>query len=83
MQCQQPALIDHDAGLGDALECHRLLRQRFAKRLALIGAPALTQAYRASLGLAGLAARPLDATAMTRAGLAAAHARLQTERTRP
>jgi 2-dehydro-3-deoxygalactonokinase len=51
--------------------------------VALIGAASLAQAYGAALGLAGLAARPLDATAMTRAGLAAAHARLQTERTRP
>ncbi len=48
----------------------------------LIGVPDLTEAYRAALAWGGLAARPLDATAMTRAGLAAARARLQTERNR-
>jgi 2-dehydro-3-deoxygalactonokinase len=51
--------------------------------VALIGVPKLTEAYQAALGLAGLAARPLDATAMTRAGLAAARAQLQAEGTRP
>ena len=48
----------------------------------LIGAPALAKAYRDALALAGLAARLADATAMTRAGLAAARAQLQTERIR-
>ncbi|MFT3974459.1 MAG: 2-dehydro-3-deoxygalactonokinase [Amaricoccus sp.] len=40
----------------------------------LIGAPAIAGAYRGALGLAGLDARVADATAMTLAGLAAAHA---------
>ncbi len=53
------------------------------RAVVLIGAPALAQAYRAALGRAGLEARTLDATAMTRAGLAAARAQLQTERTAP
>ena len=48
----------------------------------LIGTAALAEAYRAALALGGLAARVADATDMTRAGLAAARARLQTERTR-
>ncbi len=48
----------------------------------LIGAAALAEAYRAALAQAGLAARVADATGMTRAGLAAARALLQTERTR-
>lgn len=47
----------------------------------LIGATALAAAYRAALALGGIDARRLDATAMTRAGLAAARAQLQTERT--
>ena len=46
-------------------------------------ASALAEAYRAALGLGGLAARIVDATAMTRAGLAAARAQLQSERGRP
>ena len=49
----------------------------------LIGASALAEAYRAALGLGGLAARIVDATAMARAGLAAARAQLQSERGRP
>ncbi|HVH03021.1 MAG TPA: 2-dehydro-3-deoxygalactonokinase, partial [Amaricoccus sp.] len=48
----------------------------------LIGAPALAKAYRDALALAGLASRVADATAMTRAGLAAARAMLQAERSR-
>jgi 2-dehydro-3-deoxygalactonokinase len=48
----------------------------------LIGAASLAEAYRAALAQAGLAARVADATEMTRAGLAAARAQLQTERTR-
>ena len=50
--------------------------------MVLIGAPALAAAYRDALGARGLAARVADATAMTRAGLAAARARLQAERSR-
>lgn len=42
----------------------------------LIGADRLSQAYRAALAHAGLPARILDATAMTLAGLTAAHARV-------
>lgn len=42
----------------------------------IIGADRLARAYRAALAQAGLAARILDATAMTQAGLAAAHAQL-------
>jgi 2-dehydro-3-deoxygalactonokinase len=49
----------------------------------LIGAPALAAAYREALALAGLEARVADATAMTRAGLAAARDKLQAERSRP
>lgn len=49
----------------------------------LIGADALAEAYRAALAPAGVAARRADATEMTRAGLAAARAALQTERNRP
>ena len=49
----------------------------------LIGAPALAGAYRDALALAGLDARVADATEMTRAGLAAARAQLQAERSRP
>lgn len=44
----------------------------------LIGAPALSCAYRGALALAGLDAREADATAMTIAGLAAARAALRT-----
>lgn len=43
----------------------------------LIGAPALSRAYRGALALAGLEAREADATAMTMAGLAAARASLR------
>ena len=50
------------------------------RELALIGAPRLVAAYRAALALGGLEARTLDATAMTLAGLTAAHAQLLTER---
>lgn len=42
----------------------------------LVGAPALAAAYGAALAIGGLGARTADATALTRAGLAAAHARL-------
>ncbi|HET9069481.1 MAG TPA: 2-dehydro-3-deoxygalactonokinase [Amaricoccus sp.] len=48
--------------------------------LVIIGADRLSQAYRAALAQAGLAARTLDATAMTLGGLAAAHARITGER---
>ena len=48
----------------------------------LIGAPSLARAYRDALGLAGLEARVADATAMTRAGLAAARDKLPAERNR-
>ena len=48
--------------------------------VALIGAPALAAAYRAALAQCGLAARLRDATAMTLAGLAAAHQTLVPER---
>ena len=50
--------------------------------MVLIGAPALAKAYRDALALAGLEARVADATAMTLAGLAAARAMLQAERSR-
>jgi len=46
----------------------------------LIGADRLAHAYRDALAQAGLSARLLDATAMTRAGLAAARATLEAER---
>jgi 2-dehydro-3-deoxygalactonokinase len=49
--------------------------------LVLIGADRLSQAYRAALAQAGLAARVLDATLMTQRGLAAARALLEAERT--
>ena len=49
----------------------------------LIGADRLSQAYRAALAQAGLAARILDATAMTQRGLAAARALLEAERSLP
>jgi 2-dehydro-3-deoxygalactonokinase len=49
----------------------------------LIGAPTLARAYARALALAGLQARLADATAMTRAGLAAAREQLQAERSRP
>ena len=52
------------------------------REVVLIGADRLAEAYRAALALGGLAARIVDATAMTRAGLAAARAQLQAERTR-
>jgi 2-dehydro-3-deoxygalactonokinase len=48
--------------------------------VAIIGADRLSQAYRAALGQTGLAPRILDATAMTLAGLTAAHARIAGER---
>ena len=44
----------------------------------LIGAPALAEAYRAALAIAGLDARTADATAMTVAGLAAAREAIRT-----
>lgn len=44
----------------------------------LIGAPALAEAYRIALALAGLDARTADATAMTVAGLAAAREVIRT-----
>ena len=50
------------------------------REVVLIGATALAEAYRTALGLGGLAARVVDATAMTRAGLAAARGQLQSER---
>lgn len=49
----------------------------------LIGAPRLVAAYRETLATCGLAARSRDATAMTLAGLTAAHAQLVTERSAP
>ncbi|HRO10439.1 2-dehydro-3-deoxygalactonokinase, partial [Amaricoccus sp.] len=49
----------------------------------LIGADRLARAYRDALAAAGLAARLLDATAMTQRGLAAARALLEAERSRP
>lgn len=45
----------------------------------LIGAPALSEAYRKALGLAGLDAREADATALTLAGLAAARTGVRTK----
>jgi 2-dehydro-3-deoxygalactonokinase len=48
----------------------------------LIGAERLAGAYRDALAIGGLGARAADATAMTRAGLTAAHAQLDAERTR-
>ena len=45
----------------------------------LTTSPALAAAYRDALALAGLAARVVDATAMTRGGLVAAHGLLVTE----
>lgn len=50
------------------------------REVVLIGAPALAAAYRDALALAGLEARIVDATAMTRGGLAAAHGLLVAER---
>jgi 2-dehydro-3-deoxygalactonokinase len=50
------------------------------REVVLIGATALADAYRTALGLGGLTARVVDATEMTRAGLAAARAMLQSER---
>ena len=52
------------------------------REVVLIGAPALAAAYRDALALAGLAARAVDATAMTRGGLVAAHELLVAERRR-
>jgi 2-dehydro-3-deoxygalactonokinase len=52
------------------------------REVVLIGTTALAAAYRTALGLGGLEARLADATAMTRAGLAAARAQLQSERAR-
>jgi len=49
------------------------------REVVLIGAPALAAAYRDALALAGLAARVVDATAMTRGGLVAAHGLLVAE----
>ena len=49
----------------------------------LIGADRLAHAYRDALAQAGLTARLLDATAMTQAGLAAARATLEAERSAP
>jgi 2-dehydro-3-deoxygalactonokinase len=49
----------------------------------LIGATRLAEAYRDALAVGGLGARLADATEMTRAGLAAAHAELAAERARP
>jgi 2-dehydro-3-deoxygalactonokinase len=53
------------------------------REVVLIGAPALAAAYRDALSLAGLEARLVDATEMTRRGLAAAHALLEAERNHP
>jgi 2-dehydro-3-deoxygalactonokinase len=53
------------------------------REVVLIGAPALSAAYATALALAGLEARVTDATAMTRAGLAAARAALDSRRSRP
>jgi 2-dehydro-3-deoxygalactonokinase len=53
------------------------------REVVLIGADRLSQAYRAALAQAGLAARVLDATAMTQGGLAAAHALREAERSLP
>jgi 2-dehydro-3-deoxygalactonokinase len=50
------------------------------REVMLIGAPALAAAYRDALALAGIEARLADATAMTRGGLAAAHALLTADR---
>jgi 2-dehydro-3-deoxygalactonokinase len=50
------------------------------REVVLIGADRLSEAYRAALASAGLAAQVLDATAMTRGGLSAARALLQAER---
>ncbi|MBP7001442.1 2-dehydro-3-deoxygalactonokinase [Amaricoccus sp.] len=50
------------------------------REVVLVGAPALAAAYRAALALVGVAASEADAAAMTRAGLAAAHARLTAQR---
>ncbi len=50
------------------------------REVVIIGADRLAHAYRDALAQAGLTARILDATAMTQAGLAAAHATLETER---
>jgi 2-dehydro-3-deoxygalactonokinase len=50
------------------------------REVVLIGADRLAHAYRDALAQAGLAARILDATAMTRRGLAAGRAQLESER---
>ncbi len=47
------------------------------REVAVIGAPALSAAYAAALEMQGAAPRRIEATAMTLAGLAAAHARLR------
>ena len=52
------------------------------RQVVLIGAATLAAAYRSALALGGLDARLADATGMTRAGLAAARAQLQAERSR-
>ena len=49
------------------------------REVVLIAAPALAAAYCDALALAGLTARTVDATAMTRGGLAAAHERMVAE----
>jgi 2-dehydro-3-deoxygalactonokinase len=50
------------------------------REVVLIGAPALAAAYRDALALAGLVARTVDATEMTRGGLVAAHEMIMAER---
>ena len=52
------------------------------REVVLVGAPGLVEAYRDALGIAGLGARTADAASLTRAGLAAAHDRLEAERIR-
>ncbi|HET9069342.1 MAG TPA: 2-dehydro-3-deoxygalactonokinase [Amaricoccus sp.] len=50
------------------------------REVVLVGADRLAAAYRAALARAGVEARTVDATAMTQAGLAAARAQLERER---
>ena len=50
------------------------------REVVLIGVPALAAAYHDALALAGLTARVVDAMAMTRGGLVAAHGMLTRER---
>jgi 2-dehydro-3-deoxygalactonokinase len=52
------------------------------REVVLIGAPRLVAAYRDALGIGGLGAHTADATELTLAGLAAAHDRIDAERTR-